>query len=322
MRVISPCPVESSPEPLSLDRRGMSIRLDAGLVEKAVLLAVENTGVAERRRFHAARDPIYEIDTGERREECFQALHAEWFEHLALGETLVALLAEQPSIAPAIDACLVMPAGRRKDEHADLREARRRGTGRPTLVVQLCPESLVNPERLERLLERELCYVADMLDPAFDYDPDLAVEETSGPLASVLRERHELLWRVSVDGRLDGSRRLAEPEIERLRCRFQSTFSMLGPSCESSFQRLFEGPRPSHRDLLDLARHPLGEGRGPSGVCPLCRMHVPREQLEAEAPSNAAIRGARADFPNWRPEQGLCPHCADLYELRERAGRA
>lgn len=317
--------------PLALGRHGASVHLDRGLVEQAVRLAIERVSPQERRRFHREREPIYELDPA-RREASFQDLHARWLDRLALADPLLALLAEQPSIERSTAACLVGPAARRKDEHADLRDPRALAAGaegaaasagrrfeRPVLVIRLRAPTLADAGSLERLLRRELCYVADMLDPAFGYDPALAVRETSGPLASLLRERHELLWRVAVDGRLDARGLLGEAEAAWLRARFGAVFAMLPESGEATFRALFEGPRPSHRELMRLARSPSGESRGPS-ECPLCRMPAPSDRLQRQTLSARATVALRRDFAGWREEEGLCSHCADLYELRESVG--
>lgn len=312
-----------------LGRYQAPIRLDTDLAEQAVLLGIERAPERERRSFRAARDPLYELDAA-RRDASFQALHSRWFDRLGLAEALLSLLAEQPSIPGSIAACLVVPAARRRDEHADLREGRRHEEGagssaasrqgeRPVLVIQLLAVTLIDAPALGRLLRRELIYVADMLDPVFGYDPAAAVQQTSGPLASLLRERHELLWRVIVDGRLAARGYLSEVEAEALRARFLSTLPMVGESGDATFRALFDGPRPDHRTLMQLARHPSGEGLGPGGQCPLCSMPAPRAQLEREILSDPAIKALRRDFASWQPADGVCTHCADLYDLRERA---
>lgn len=314
--------MDSHPQPLQRCALEPPIRFDPGLVEQAVLLAVESAAAEKRRCFRAARDPIYEIEDAGRREAGFAALHACWFDRLRIGEPLLRLVCERPSVARSIAACLVVPAPRRKDEHADLRRALPAGgtgTDRPVLIVQLLPATLVDAGRLGGLLRRELLQVADMLDPAFGYDPKVALRETSGPLASLLRERHALLWRVTVDGRLARQGELGEQNVRRLRSRFRSVFGMLPRSGEAVFRSLLSGPRPSHRELMRLARSPGGDAQG-AGECPLCHMPTPSAQLEAETLSERAGVAARLDFPDWRPEDGICPHCADLYELRDRAG--
>ncbi len=111
---------------------------------------------------------------------------------------------------------------------------------------------------------------------------------------------------------------LEEPQAERLRGRFRAAFAVLPGAGEAIFEDLYAGPRPSHRELMRLARQPGGEARG-TGECPLCRMPAPSDHLGRATLSERAIAAARRDFPDWRPEEGICPHCADLYELRERA---
>lgn len=298
----------------------LPVRFDEGLLERAVLLAVERAPGAERRSFRSARDPIYEIEEPQRRERAFRALHGDWFERLGVAAPLRALLAEQPVIGRSTSACLVAPADRPRDEHADLREARaQQETARPVLVLQLLATTMVEPSRLAALLRRELLFVADMLDPAFGYDPEVAVRGTSGPFASLLRERHDLLWRVTVDGRLAARGWLADRAMHRLQARFETIFPATRHRRRAIFRALFDGPRPCHAELMRLARDPAGEPRGTSGECPLCGMAVPRDGLRRGSLPVGVIAAARRDFADWRTQDGMCPHCADLYELRERA---
>jgi hypothetical protein len=66
------------------------------------------------------------------------------------------------------------------------------------LAAGLRPDA---PERLPFLLRRELLYVADMLDPAFGYDPAAADREFP-PRGARPGERYRTLWALSVEQRL------------------------------------------------------------------------------------------------------------------------
>ncbi len=102
------------------------------------------------------------------------------------------------------------------------------------------------------------------------------------------------------------------------RARFLRAFSMLGDQAEEIFERLFRGRRPSHGELVKLAQEPrktAGIAPGTGIRCPVCGSptYVPEagDSLEGEV-----VACLRAERPRWRPEQGLCPRCADLYRVR------
>ena len=323
-------------QPVALDQRGVCARFEPSLVEETVLLAIDTRDPEEREAFRTERDPVYEIDDQGEREAAFQMLHARWFVRLDIAEPLFTLLAAEPTIAPGIDSCLVVPAKRRRDEHADLHQARLENVdsdaGHPLLVMHLRPATLSETERLRPLLRRELVYVADMLDPAFGYeertDRELEGEGKTGEAAamagvipSVLHERYRLLWGIVVDARLASRGHLDAEGRERRRREFLTAFPMLGEAGEGIFEELFEGPRPSHRELLVLACAPLGDSYNVAGQCPLCRMPVAPSHLRRKGIPAETIRGATRDFPAWRPEDGICPLCVDLYDLRARARR-
>lgn len=121
------------------------------------------------------------------------------FEQLGFGDALRGLLAERPTIRRAVGRVIVHGARRRSEEGADL--FRPEGESAPVLVERLCPETFVTPGRLPALLRRELLYVADMLNPAFGYDP-AAADRDLPPSDAPPRERYMALWALSVEQRL------------------------------------------------------------------------------------------------------------------------
>jgi hypothetical protein len=153
-----------------------------------------------------------------------------------------------------------------------------------------------------------------MLDPGFGYERDPPSPEIDRVYEKLVRDRYRVLWNASVDGRLKVRGRLSEGSEARCRREFQATFSILGREAEKHFERLFQGPRPSHAELLSLARRM--EGRA-AGRCPLCRF--PTARLREEPPDAAVVEVIRRDFPGWSASQGICLQCADLYAARDLA---
>jgi hypothetical protein len=106
------------------------------------------------------------------------------------------------------------------------------------------------------------------------------------------------------------------PEVEaRSRREFLAAFSMLGSEAAERFQKLFHGPRPSHAELLSFAVDVEGQA---AGRCSLCRFPTARFRGAClDAPVEEAIL---RDFPEFRPSDGICAQCADLYETRASSG--
>jgi hypothetical protein len=276
------------------------------LVEEAVLLAV--AGHERERAFHRERDRLYEVAEPEAREAAFRALHAAWFERLDLGREVVEALAERPAVAAGIDRCRVASAASSRDEMAELfvaAEAGAPGALHRAVVIRVRPARLLDSARLLAFLRRELLHIADMLDPAFEYEPRLSPSDGGPAHERLVRDRYGILWDAYVDGRLS---RLgwAPPgtRAERLAA-FRRAFPMLGEQVEAAFDRFFEAEALRHAELVEFA------ARG--GRCPLCRFPTRAFEPEPDRLPPAAQERIREDFPGWEPAAGLCLQCADLY---------
>jgi hypothetical protein len=303
------------------DRRPGSrpaIEIDLRLVEETLLLAVERAAPEERRRFRQERDALYEIADPEDRESAFAAFNRRWLERLDLLATLERRTTGTALLRAETSGCMVLGATRARDEHADLRDPIAAGgrESKPVLFVRLRPETLLDQPRLEALLDRELLHVADILDPAFGFEREPPFAGQSAALQGLLRERYRAAWDITVDGRLAARGRLSPGALERRRRDFRAVFGAQGDGDDGLFERLFNGARPSHRDLVDLAlarRAGISEG---SGVCALCRLPTHRLHPGPSALAAATLVAIRGDFPQWDPADGLCVQCADLYEAR------
>lgn len=232
--------------------------LDQRLVEAAVLAAVRIRG--EERAFHAERDAFYAIAEPEAREAAFDALHARWFDRLALQRPFQEALAAQPVIAAHCDRWLVAAARRRADEAADLLVA---PPGRPTLVVRVMAETVAAPERLTPLLHAELLHAADMLDPRFAYAAMLPPGAAGGPRERLVREHYRVLWNTFVAGRLVRRGLLPATARAERRAEFARTFAALGTNTAVAFEHVFGRDDLTHPDLLALATAG-GDGVPPS----------------------------------------------------------
>jgi hypothetical protein len=291
------------------------IELDPALVEEAVLLASDGSSPEIRRRYRRERNRLYEIEDGESRDAAFRDLDARWFRKLGLANPLVEVLREFESVLGRVSRSLVLLAGRRREEGADLHDGR--GSG-PVLAVKLTPGALLDFDRVRPFFRGELLHVEDMLDPDFGYERDLPSLDVDPAYEKLVRDRYRAVWNASVDGRLRTRGWLSKEDEARSRREFLGTFSLLGAEAEKHYERFFQGPRPSHGELLSFARSM--EGRA-AGRCPLCRFPTTRFLGEAEPLDPRVEEEIRRDFPLWNPSQGICVQCADLYEARIFARR-
>jgi hypothetical protein len=219
------------------------------LAEAAVLHAVRHH--PDERRFHAEREAAYAIADPEPREAAFDTLHGRWFARLGLDRPFRAALTEQPRVADGCGRWLVVSARGRRDEAGDLLV----GAGaRPTLVLRVTAETVADGAKLWPLLRRELLHVADMLDPAFGYEPALPAEVPRGR-ERALRANYRVLWNAYVDGRLVRLGALPTTVLDDHR----RTFARAGVA--HALEELCMAGGITHRRLLALAGG-VAPGRG------------------------------------------------------------
>lgn len=297
------------------------LRYDLRLIEETVLLAVR--GRPEARAFHAERDRFYVLVDPEDRNRAFQQHHAQWFNRFGLGDVIEQALSEQPEISERVRACVIGRATGRQDEGAELfvgpADEALEERERRSVALLLRPESLLEPDSLLLFLRHELFHIADMLNPAFAYEPAMPQAQGGPTYDRLLQDRYRTLWDATIDGRL--VRRGWAPASRRDdRWReFARTFSMLQEETAKVFDYFFGGESHTHAELLSFAFNPTdGCSRKapvlhPGSRCALCQFPTHAFERRPEDLPAEVIRQINRDFPEWRPAQGLCPQCADLY---------
>jgi hypothetical protein len=279
-------------------------------------------GHAEQARFRKARDALYALPEGQERERAFGDLHVLWFDRLELGRPLSIALGEQPILAVRCRRCVVARAATARDEGADLLVAEGDGEER-SILLRLRPALFRAAPALLALLRAELLHVADMLDPAFGYRPELPESEAGASHTELVRNRYRTVWNVRVAGRLDRRGVLAEEVRERAYREFSAVFPMLGPSTGDAFARFFDGEARTHDELIAFALVPGVNGDlCTGGRCPLCRLPSYAWEARPECLPAEVVGQVASDFPSWQPSQGLCRQCADLYRARDLSRRA
>jgi hypothetical protein len=311
-----------------------TVEWDPRFLEEAVLRLAETRQVLG---FRGQRNRLYEIQDPEQREAAFREFHSDWFERLDLGRGIWQALQEQPLIPTNTRACIVVHARGSRDEGADLFVSPggegMGETGRRTVAIRLDPHRLLSEERLLAFLRHELFHIADMLDPAFGYEPRLPKGELGPAHERLLHDRYRVLWDIYIDGRLVPKNWAPSAVRNRRLHEFTKTFPMLADRIEVVFSRFFNGTSLTHTDLVAFAINPapfsgavpclphslsssLKEAPHAGTRCPLCGFPTyglaPNpDQLPAEV-----VGRITTDFPAWSPPLGLCQQCADLYQAR------
>ncbi len=295
--------------------RLLRVDYETRLVEEAVLRAMP--GHPDEGAFRQVRDRLYELVDPDERDQAFRTFHGQWFQRLGLCQPLEDALAERPILCQETRRCAVVRARTKKEEGAELFVSPDPAVGR-SIGVQLRPESLLEPAQLLGLLRHEFLHLADMLTPAFGYEPELHIPE-EGMARRLVQDRYRVLWDITIDGRLAQEGHTPEQVRRRRLQEFARAFPMLGGAAEAHFARYFDQPNPCHTQLVACARDPvqtLGLKGAVDRRCPLCTFPSYDFEPDPENLPPALLQQLQAHFPAWRPAQGICRQCADLYRSR------
>ncbi|MEE9294979.1 MAG: hypothetical protein V3W34_08485 [Phycisphaerae bacterium] len=343
----------------------ITLEYDHALVEQATFLAARRDEQREC-ELHLAIDPIYEIPDKELRQKAFTGVFRQFFTKFGLDRVVSSLIAEQPLISECVGRCVVREAPRSSAESAELfvrqahglqsvgsmaARAETHGSDSRTLVVQACPQSLLDTGKFVFRMRRELLHVADMLDERFAYKR----EAIAGLPArqNLVRDRYRVLWDVYVQGRLQRRGQAEARWTERLKRNFRKVFGgQDADSMEPAFDRVFRAPSAgdgsppaagfsprgplTHGILLEWAGNPdklfqaasssrssnglvgslvdtRDSEKAPGGRCPLCGFPT-HDWFDFPGVEDGTIADAvRSNHPDWSIESGLCRQCAEMY---------
>ena len=303
---------------------GLTVQYDPKLIEESVFYSQGASEIAGE--LAQQRERIYDVTKLEEREELFHELYRSWFERLGLGNPIHRALREQAIIASQIDSCYVLCATHAKQEGAELFVATEPASTtiqRRNLRILIRPESLLRAEPTLEFLRHEMFHIADMLDPAFAYEPTLPKAEGGPTYDTLITNRYRALWDVTIAGRMLRRGWCATTVRDQEVNNFRTAFPMLDKECEELFERFFDAAEPRHKKLAAFAFDPRAAtdhltNHAVAGThCSLCRF--PTHAFES-APANLSaeiLAAIEADFPNWTPIKGLCVQCANLYRGRQ-----
>jgi hypothetical protein len=266
-------------------------------------------------RFHAERERCYRVLDPDERAAAFARAQLNWFGEWGLGSRLGFAAERFPVLAPALTALAFRKARGRNDEGAELycdAEGWRRG------IVALRPERFAEDASLTGFLHHELAHLADMVDAAFGYSPELGHLGQTVSQQRLTRERYRLLWAVSIDGRLTRRGLETVADESQRRREFDRGFAFLTEAHRAEqFTALWSGRLARHERLLEMAADPRGlqgsHAPVPGAPCPLCGFAT-FQWTETHALPPAASERIRAEFPAWQPGDPVCARCAEMYE--------
>jgi len=298
----------------------LAIRYDPRLIEEAVFHARRNSHVLKE--LDEQRNQIYQVADPDDRDRLFNELYYSWFVRLGLNQTIDEALQEQPIITAQVESCFIVRAAQSKEEGAELFVApapNPEGRARRTARIALRPESLLDRERLLAFLRHELFHVADMLDPAFAYEPTLPKTEGGPTYDTLITNRYRVLWDMTINGRMARRGWIAASVRDEQWSDFICAFPMLEKDGAGFFERFFDAEQPAHAELAAFAFDPRGAAGSPAGRsvagthCPLCKFPSHKFEVEPDQLGVDVLASITNDLPHWTPSMGLCAQCADLY---------
>lgn len=304
--------------------QALVVRYDPKLVEETVFHAQRDSYVA--RELDERRSRVYELSEPDERERLFHDLYRSWFARLGLGKPIDEALREQAIIAALVGSCYIVCATQAKEEGAELFVASDRALDenqRRTLRILIRPESLLKPECAITFLRRELFHIADMLDPAFAYEPALPKTDGGPTYDTLITNRYRVLWDVTINGRMVRRGWLTDSVRDQQLRDFRQAFPMLEERGEEYFRRFFDADQPKHSELAAFAFDPraaAGHLKGQTALgthCPLCKFPTHSFEPEPENLGDEVLVAISQDFRQWTPAQGLCAQCADLYRASQ-----
>ena len=312
----------------------LEIEYDHQLVDDIVckgLVRQEASGdISLYNEYHEKRNAIYEM-AEERRPRRFRELDEEFFNRLGYADFLRDAFDEYPDIEAEIKEVHVRRATTRKNEGSNLVDE---GT---KVIIRLYPELFVEGSKeIRRVIRHELMHVSDMINSAFEYN--VHEEFSTSPMEErIITDRYRLFWDISIDGRLINKGLETTASKEERKKEFDSFFSKIPEETrELIFDKMWSADKTiTHTRLVELSKdtnkvlalaagsrsaEELVEeskalGPVPGTTCPLCGFPS-FDWIEEVAQDKDVAKIINEEFPDWKPQDGVCERCAEYYKIQ------
>jgi len=175
-----------------------------------------------------------------------------------------------------------------------------------------------------------------MINSAFEYN--VHEEFSTSPMEErIITDRYRLFWDISIDGRLANKGQETAASREERKKEFNSFFSKIPDETrELIFDKLWNADEIiTHNRMVELAKdtnkvlalaagsrsaEELVEeskalGPVPGTTCPLCGFPS-FDWIEEVAQDKEIAKIINEEFPDWKPQDGVCERCAEYYKIK------
>ncbi len=316
------------------ETKTLEIVYDQQLVDDIVykgLAKQEASGdLALYKEYHEKRDAIYEMEE-ESRPRKFRELDSDFFNRLGCDVYIKEIFDEYPDIKEKIESVHVRRATTRQNEGSNVVDEGRK------VIIRLYPEIFIEGiNEIRRVIRHELMHVSDMMNKEFNYNVN--EEFSPSPMEErIMRDRYRLFWDISVDGRLVNKGLETTATREERKREFDSFFSKIPEgSRDLVFTKMWEAEEPMAHDRMvelskdtnkvlalaagDRSSEELIEdtkelGPLPGTTCTLCGFPS-FDWVEEAAKDEETAKVISEDFPDWKPQDGVCSRCAEYYKIK------
>lgn len=320
----------------------MNIQYEPRLMEEVVFQEVKRREQAGDfslfEAYHELADPIYENFSDDKREAEFEKLNNQFFLKLGFGEVIAKGIEEFPMAGSKVEAAIVGKAITEGEEGADISKNLR------FIGIKLRPERFLThpyPEgggdykllHLRRYLRHELMHVSDMLDEKFEYRRELTVASL---IENVIRDRYKVIWDIYIDSRLLREGKETVSDRDGRYHQFQRLYRKIPPLKQRAvFDSLWQAEELTHSRILEMAKDTgkllsffgadleadeTDEEELPKkdlllgSPCPLC--NFPTYAWLTDPLPEKALEAIKKDYPDWKPEEGVCERCIEGYKVK------
>lgn len=235
----------------------MTFEYDPRFVEQATFFAVRNDPEREC-IIHEVLDPLYQIHDSELRQREFRQVYGDLFRRFGLERIVPSYTQSFPLLTERLGRCIVREADRRKSQSADLYREKSSGStadGELVLIIALCPDCLMDADRLGPWMYRQLRHIEDMVDERFAYECELP--PAPAIQRNLMRDRYAMLWDIFVEGRLIRSETIGHDGVGALKAPFDKVFARNGAKPAATiFETLMNVNDLTHPTLVRWAKEP------------------------------------------------------------------